>query len=154
MILWKRFFATDCRGYVLRTTACSISQTCRSLKWVATRRDCMLVTSGRLGCTPDTNHVSNGSARCSSCCDIANNTVRKHISGGVHDQIEQYNSMIIEQLSSDSSLTYSCKSAVNRDVTVNEHPRAIRPLLPEIDAFNRFCHFEVLFPILRYIFRL
>lgn len=52
-----------------------------------------------------------------------------HISGGVHDQIEQYN--------------------MNRDVTINEHPRAIRPLLPEIDAFNRFCHFEVLFPILR-----
>lgn len=52
-----------------------------------------------------------------------------HINGGVHDQIEQYN--------------------MNRDVTVDEHPKVLRPLLPEIDAFNRFCHFEVLFPILR-----
>lgn len=52
-----------------------------------------------------------------------------HINAGVHDQIEQYN--------------------MNRDVMQNEHPKALSPLLQEIDAFNRFCHSEVLFQVLR-----
>ncbi|KZT08207.1 Clavaminate synthase-like protein [Laetiporus sulphureus 93-53] len=52
-----------------------------------------------------------------------------HIDGGVHDQLEQYN--------------------IDRDVTRDEHPRALQPFLPELDAFNKFCHHSVLEPILR-----
>ncbi|GBE83380.1 predicted protein [Sparassis crispa] len=52
-----------------------------------------------------------------------------HIDGGVYDQVEHYN--------------------INRDVTEKQHPKALRPLLPEIDAFARFNHHDVLHPILR-----
>ncbi|OCH86740.1 Clavaminate synthase-like protein [Obba rivulosa] len=52
-----------------------------------------------------------------------------HIDAGVHDQLEHYN--------------------LNRDVTKKAHPRALRPLLPEIEAWARFNHLEVLHPILR-----
>lgn len=52
-----------------------------------------------------------------------------HIDAGVRDQLEYY--------------------SINRDVTKKEHPEAIRPLLPEIDAFAKHNHFNVLHPILR-----
>jgi len=52
-----------------------------------------------------------------------------HIDAGVHDQVEHYN--------------------INRDVTRKQHPHALRPLLPEIKAFARFNHLNVLHPILR-----
>ncbi|KAI0943091.1 hypothetical protein AcV7_002331 [Taiwanofungus camphoratus] len=52
-----------------------------------------------------------------------------HINAGVHDEIEHYN--------------------VNRNVMKQQHPEMLQPLLPEVEAFARFCHFNVLFPILR-----
>ncbi|KAJ7620241.1 hypothetical protein FB45DRAFT_929776 [Roridomyces roridus] len=52
-----------------------------------------------------------------------------HVDNGVRDQLEHYN--------------------INRDVTKKQHPEALRPLLPEIDAFARHTHFNVLHPILR-----
>ncbi|KZT08214.1 Clavaminate synthase-like protein [Laetiporus sulphureus 93-53] len=52
-----------------------------------------------------------------------------YVDGGVRDQIEHYN--------------------INRDVTRKQHPEALRPLLPEIEAFAKFNHFEVLHNILR-----
>ncbi|KAH9834791.1 Clavaminate synthase-like protein [Rhodofomes roseus] len=52
-----------------------------------------------------------------------------HIDAGVKDQIEHYN--------------------INRDVTKREHPEALRPFLPEISEFTRFCHFQILHPVLR-----
>jgi len=50
---------------------------------------------------------------------------------GVLDQIENY--------------------ALSRIVTQRPHPQALRPLLPELDAFARHNHFNVLHPILRLI---
>jgi isopenicillin N synthase-like dioxygenase len=38
---------------------------------------------------------------------------------------------------------------VHRDVTKREHPEALRPFLPEIQAFARHNHEQVLHPILR-----
>ncbi|KAG6890158.1 hypothetical protein C0992_002963 [Termitomyces sp. T32_za158] len=38
---------------------------------------------------------------------------------------------------------------VHTDVTAKEHPEALRPFLPEIDAFARHNHFNVLLPLLR-----
>ncbi|KAL0572717.1 hypothetical protein V5O48_009252 [Marasmius crinis-equi] len=52
-----------------------------------------------------------------------------HIQGGVGDQVEMYN--------------------INRDVTRRSHPEAIRPYIPEIDAFVRHNHFNVANTILR-----
>ncbi|KAF5358211.1 hypothetical protein D9756_001600 [Leucocoprinus leucothites] len=52
-----------------------------------------------------------------------------HIDNGVRDQIEHYN--------------------INRDTTKRGHPEAVRPLLPEIEAFAKHNHFNVLHPILR-----
>jgi len=52
-----------------------------------------------------------------------------HINAGVHDQIEHYN--------------------INNDVTKKQHPQALRPLLPEIEAFVKFNHFNILHPLLR-----
>ncbi|KAJ7915162.1 hypothetical protein B0H13DRAFT_1610781 [Mycena leptocephala] len=52
-----------------------------------------------------------------------------HLDNGVHDQVEHYN--------------------LNHDVTMRQHPEAIRPFLGEIDAFARHTHFDVLHPILR-----
>lgn len=52
-----------------------------------------------------------------------------HIDGGVHDQVEHYN--------------------IHRDVTKKQHPKELRPLLPEIEAFARFNHLNVLHPILQ-----
>ncbi|KAJ7025656.1 hypothetical protein C8F04DRAFT_1212803 [Mycena alexandri] len=51
------------------------------------------------------------------------------IEDGVQDQIEHYN--------------------INRDVNKRDHPKALRPFLPEIQAFARHNHFNVLYPILR-----
>lgn len=42
--------------------------------------------------------------------------------------------------------------AVHRDVTKRAHPEALRPFLPEISAFARHNHFNVLHPIMRYVF--
>ncbi|KAI9457700.1 hypothetical protein HD554DRAFT_2177590 [Boletus coccyginus] len=47
----------------------------------------------------------------------------------VFDQMEQY--------------------AINRNVTKRPHPLALRPFLPELDAFARYNHFNILHPILR-----
>ncbi|KZT64233.1 Clavaminate synthase-like protein [Daedalea quercina L-15889] len=52
-----------------------------------------------------------------------------HIDAGVRDQIEQYN--------------------IHRDVTKKQHPEALRPFLPEISDFAKFCHFKILHPVLR-----
>lgn len=52
-----------------------------------------------------------------------------HIDGGVHDQVENYN--------------------INRDVTRREHPKPVRPFLPEIEQFAFHNHLNVLHPILR-----
>lgn len=38
---------------------------------------------------------------------------------------------------------------VNRDVTKREHPEPLRPFLPEVAAFARHNHFDVLHPLLR-----
>ncbi|KAF8186383.1 Clavaminate synthase-like protein [Pholiota molesta] len=52
-----------------------------------------------------------------------------HIANGVRDQLEHYN--------------------INRDVTKRQHPEALRPFIPEIEAFARHNHEEILHPILR-----
>ncbi|KAF9011697.1 Clavaminate synthase-like protein [Cyathus striatus] len=52
-----------------------------------------------------------------------------HIDGGVRDQLEHYN--------------------INRDVTMRQHPEPVRPFLPEIEAFAKHNHENVLHPILR-----
>jgi hypothetical protein len=41
---------------------------------------------------------------------------------------------------------------VNRDVTKKEHPEAVRPLLPEISEFAKHNHFNVLHPVLQYVY--
>ncbi|KAI0922587.1 hypothetical protein AcV5_009517 [Taiwanofungus camphoratus] len=59
--------------------------------------------------------------------------LRRHwlIEAGVHDQIEQYN--------------------IHRDVmnSKQQHPVALRPFLPEIEAFAKFCHLNILHQVLR-----
>ncbi|KAF5349238.1 hypothetical protein D9756_009416 [Leucocoprinus leucothites] len=52
-----------------------------------------------------------------------------HIDNGVHDRMEMY--------------------SINRDVTKRIHPEPIRPFLPEVQAFAKHNHFDVLHPILR-----
>ncbi|KAK2460814.1 hypothetical protein APHAL10511_007284 [Amanita phalloides] len=52
-----------------------------------------------------------------------------HIDGGVRDQLEHYN--------------------INRDMTKRPHPEVLRPSLPEIEAFAKHNHFNVLHPVLR-----
>ncbi|CAA7263310.1 unnamed protein product [Cyclocybe aegerita] len=52
-----------------------------------------------------------------------------YIDGGVRDQLEHYN--------------------INRDITKREHPKPLRPFLPEIAEFARYNHEKVLHPILR-----
>ncbi|KZT63621.1 Clavaminate synthase-like protein [Daedalea quercina L-15889] len=51
------------------------------------------------------------------------------IDGGVRDQREDYN--------------------VNHDVTRKQHPQAVQFLIPEIEAFARFNHMQILHPLLR-----
>ncbi|KAF4579708.1 hypothetical protein EYR36_001527 [Pleurotus pulmonarius] len=51
------------------------------------------------------------------------------INSGVYDEIEQY--------------------AVNHNGAVHEHPPALRPFVPELTAFARQNHYQVLRPILR-----
>ncbi|PCH36931.1 Clavaminate synthase-like protein [Wolfiporia cocos MD-104 SS10] len=51
------------------------------------------------------------------------------VDAGVRDQVDNYN--------------------FNKNVYEREHPKAIRPFLPELDAFARFCHFNVVHQILR-----
>lgn len=55
------------------------------------------------------------------------------IEPGVYDSIEHYN--------------------IHRDVYKNEHPKALRPFLPEIEAFALHNHFSILRPILRILAR-
>ena len=43
--------------------------------------------------------------------------------------------------------------SVNHDITRKQHPQAVRPLLPEIEAFAKFNHFQVLHPLLRLVTR-
>ncbi|KNZ75784.1 UPF0676 protein [Termitomyces sp. J132] len=52
-----------------------------------------------------------------------------HIDAGVRDQIEHYN--------------------FHTDVTLKEHPEALRPFLPEIDGFVRHNYFNILLPLFR-----
>ncbi|KZT63265.1 Clavaminate synthase-like protein [Daedalea quercina L-15889] len=52
-----------------------------------------------------------------------------HINGGVRDQIEHYN--------------------INRDVTKKQHPQAVQSLIPEIEAFAKYNHLQILHPLLR-----
>ncbi|KZV89890.1 Clavaminate synthase-like protein, partial [Exidia glandulosa HHB12029] len=52
-----------------------------------------------------------------------------HINNGVRDQIEHYN--------------------VNKDATRREHPPALRPFMPEVAAFTRYNHEQILHPLLR-----
>ncbi|TFK45778.1 Clavaminate synthase-like protein [Heliocybe sulcata] len=52
-----------------------------------------------------------------------------HIDNGVQDQIEHYN--------------------INPDVNRKPHPQALRPFLPEIEAFIEHCHVNVVHPIVR-----
>ncbi|KZT29995.1 Clavaminate synthase-like protein [Neolentinus lepideus HHB14362 ss-1] len=56
-----------------------------------------------------------------------------HISNGVQDQNEHYN--------------------INPDVHRKQHPKALRPLIPEIDAFIKHCHVNIVHPILRLLAR-
>ncbi|TFK45779.1 Clavaminate synthase-like protein [Heliocybe sulcata] len=56
-----------------------------------------------------------------------------HISNGVQDQNEHYN--------------------VNPDVYRKQHPQALRPVLPEIDAFVKHCHVNIVHPMLRLLAR-
>ncbi|CCM01371.1 uncharacterized protein FIBRA_03421 [Fibroporia radiculosa] len=51
------------------------------------------------------------------------------INAGVRDQLEHYN--------------------INRDITRKQHPEVLRPLLPEIGAFAKFNHVEILHKLLR-----
>ncbi|TFK45773.1 Clavaminate synthase-like protein [Heliocybe sulcata] len=52
-----------------------------------------------------------------------------HIANGVHDQIENYN--------------------IHPDSDPKQHPEALRPFLPEIEAFLEHCHVNILHSILR-----
>ncbi|KAF7298740.1 Flavonol synthase/flavanone 3-hydroxylase [Mycena indigotica] len=52
-----------------------------------------------------------------------------NIDNGVKDQIEIF--------------------GINHQVTLREHPEALRPFLPEIEALARHTHFDVIHPILR-----
>ncbi|TFK52774.1 Clavaminate synthase-like protein [Heliocybe sulcata] len=52
-----------------------------------------------------------------------------HIENGVYDRKEQY--------------------SINFDVEKRSHPEALRPFLPEIEAFGKFCHFHIVHPILK-----
>ena len=47
------------------------------------------------------------------------------------------------------SVTLAEAVQVNRDVTKRPHPQALRPFFPELGAFARHNHFNVLHPILR-----
>jgi isopenicillin N synthase-like dioxygenase len=49
------------------------------------------------------------------------------------------------------SVTLAGAVQVNRNVTTHPHPQALRPFLPELDAFARHNHLNVLRPILRLI---
>ncbi|KAG1730105.1 uncharacterized protein EDB91DRAFT_1239136 [Suillus paluster] len=40
---------------------------------------------------------------------------------------------------------------INKDVTKRPHPQALRPFIPEVDAFIRHNHFNIVHPILRLI---
>jgi len=50
-----------------------------------------------------------------------------HIDNGVQDQIEHYN--------------------ISQDAHRKQHPQALRPFLPEIEAFVEHCHVNILHPI-------
>lgn len=51
------------------------------------------------------------------------------IAGGVQDRIEMYN--------------------INHDVNKCTHPQILRQYLPDIDAFAKHCHYNVIHPVLR-----
>ncbi|KAH9834993.1 Clavaminate synthase-like protein [Rhodofomes roseus] len=52
-----------------------------------------------------------------------------HIDGGVRDQFEYYN--------------------INEDISCKQHPKAVRPLLPEVAEFAKFNHYRILHPLMR-----
>lgn len=71
----------------------------------------------------------------------------QHIDGGIHDQLEHYNSTFIILLKLTTiSLIFT---KVNRDVNKRQHPVPLRPFLPQIHAFARHNHENILHPILR-----
>jgi hypothetical protein len=72
----------------------------------------------------------------------------KHIDGGIRDQLEHYNSALWRRK---WWKFLSFMMLVNRDVTKREHPEAVRQTMPEVAAFARHNHFNVLHPILRYV---
>ncbi|KAG5642907.1 hypothetical protein DXG03_001914 [Asterophora parasitica] len=73
-----------------------------------------------------------------------------HIEGGVRDQVETYNSKRdFSNISHHANRTFQ----VHRDVTRKEHPEALRPFLPDIAAFARHNHFNVLNPLLNLVSR-
>ncbi|OSX57459.1 hypothetical protein POSPLADRAFT_1157104, partial [Postia placenta MAD-698-R-SB12] len=62
-----------------------------------------------------------------------------HIDNGVLDQLEHYN----------TDPHRATWMAVNHDIARKKHPKALQPLMPEIESFIKFNHFEVLHNILR-----
>ena len=70
----------------------------------------------------------------------------QHINDGVRDQLEHYNSRVSFLLAEPFLIQFS----VNRDIRKRQHPGPLRPFLPEIEAFARHNHENVLHPILRY----
>lgn len=56
-----------------------------------------------------------------------------HIDNGVYDRKEHY--------------------SINFNVDKRPHPQALRPFLPEIAAFGKFCHFHIVHPVLRLLAR-
>lgn len=70
------------------------------------------------------------------------------IDSGVRDEIEHYSSMPIPLIRSRPLLTHS---PVHRNVAAQEHPTVLRPFVPELAAFARQNHYQVLHPILRLV---
>lgn len=73
----------------------------------------------------------------------------KHIDGGVRDQIENYSCMFVILSVHNADIYADHDAAVNRDVAKRQHPKALRPFIPELDKLARHSHEEVLHPILR-----
>ncbi|KAG9227011.1 hypothetical protein CCMSSC00406_0008983 [Pleurotus cornucopiae] len=70
------------------------------------------------------------------------------IDPGVRDEIENYAGQVLvaEYLRDDYSLTHS---AVHRSVMAQDHPAILRPFLPELAAFTKHNHDNVLQSVLR-----
>ncbi|KAF7797973.1 hypothetical protein EIP86_009180 [Pleurotus ostreatoroseus] len=71
-----------------------------------------------------------------------------HIDGGVLDQNETFASKYSPR-SVEVWANHVYQLTVNRNVSKQDHPEALRPLLPEITRFAQYNHFNVLHIILR-----